>query len=152
MGQAGYKITPSALEAATHATGGYPFLIQLIGRGLCRSADNHQIDDDAVSRGVSWARRRLASLVHAPALQDLSDVDRTFLVAMAADDGPARQQDIAGRLNVSATYASQYRLRLLEAGLIQAVRHGYVDFAMPYMREYLREHAVVQAGSPEDSP
>ena len=45
-------------------------------------------------------------------------------------------------MNVDVNYASQYRLRLLAAELIQSTRRGYVDFALPYLREYLREHVA----------
>jgi len=41
-------------------------------------------------------------------------------------------------------YASQYRLRLIAAELIEPVRRGYVDFALPYLREYLRSHAAAE--------
>jgi len=34
-------------------------------------------------------------------------------------------------------YASQYRLRLIAAELIHSTRRGYVDFVLPYLREYL---------------
>ena len=37
--------------------------------------------------------------------------------------------------------ASQYRLRLIREGLIEATRHGRVGFVSPTMRDYLREHA-----------
>ena len=36
----------------------------------------------------------------------------------------------------------QYGLRLIAAELIQPTRRGYVDFALPYLREYLREHVA----------
>ena len=39
-------------------------------------------------------------------------------------------------------YASQYRLRLIAAELIESSSHGYVDFALPYLREYLRDEAA----------
>jgi hypothetical protein len=31
---------------------------------------------------------------------------------------------------------------LAEAGLITPTRHGFIDFAVPYLRDYLREHAA----------
>jgi predicted MarR family transcription regulator len=63
-------------------------------------------------------------------------------MAMAQDDVPARMSDIQRRLDVDDNYASQYRLRLIAAELIYSTRRGYVDFALPYLREYLREHPV----------
>ena len=37
---------------------------------------------------------------------------------------------------------SVYRNRLLAAGIIKTAGYGKVDFAAPYLREYLREHAA----------
>lgn len=61
---------------------------------------------------------------------------------MAHDDGTARMADIQRLLNVDASYARQYRLRLIVAELIYRTRRGYVDFTMSYLREYLRDHAA----------
>jgi hypothetical protein len=43
---------------------------------------------------------------------------------------------------VDRKYASVYRVRLIEAELIEPAGHGYIDFAVPYLRDYLREHAA----------
>ena len=40
----------------------------------------------------------------------------------------------------NTNYASQYRLRLIAAGLIRPAGHGLVDFTLPHLREWLREH------------
>lgn len=50
--------------------------------------------------------------------------------------------DIAARLGSGSSYVSQYRLRLIATGMIRPAGHGYVDLAVPYLREYLREHAA----------
>jgi hypothetical protein len=104
--------------------------------------DDLEISLDDVRAGGMAAKRRMGSLVHEPSLADLSPVGRSFLLAMAQDDGPARMADIAMRLKVDANYASQYRLRLLAAEMIQPAGYGSVDFALPYLREYLGEHAA----------
>jgi hypothetical protein len=137
------------LQAATNGTGGYPFLIQLIGYWMCKIADTDTgaaggavIDETVAAAGVQAARRRLGSLIHEPALRDLSQVDRTFLAAMAVDDLPSRMADIAARLDADANYASQYRRRLIAADMIHPTGHGQVDFTLPYLRDYLREHAA----------
>ena len=67
---------------------------------------------------------------------------------MAKDDGPSRMKDIQQRLEIDANFASQYRLRLIASELIEPTRHGYVDFALPYLRDYLREHAAVAGLGP----
>ncbi len=140
------RIAPDLAPRAAEATGGYPFLIQLVGYHIWRQQPSHRdIAEDDVEIGIVAARPRLGSLVDEPALADLPGVARTFLVAMAHDDGPSKMSDIASRLNVDATYASQYRLRLIAAELIAPAGHGRVDFTMPYLRDYLREHIALDA-------
>lgn len=138
----GMTIDDAALDEATAATGGYPFMIQLVGYHVWRKARDGHVDLAAVREGVPAARKRLGATVHQSAFADLSDVDRTYLLAMAQDDGPSRTADLADRMGETAGYANVYRTRLIEAGVIEAVDRGLVDFAIPYMREYLREHAA----------
>jgi hypothetical protein len=117
--------------------------VELSGHHVWRQhRDEPEITVVDVEAGIPAAMKRMGSLVHAEALKDLSHVDRTFLLAMAQDDGPSQTGQIAERLGVSPQYASVYRTRLLEARMIVATRYGHVDFALPYMRDYLRSHAA----------
>jgi hypothetical protein len=135
-------VVDEALNVMVEATQGYPFLIQLVGYRVWRhKPEEHEISVEDAQAGVSEAKRRLGTLVHAPALAAASDIDKSFLLAMAKDDGPSKMADIQARLGVDASYASQYRLRLIAADLIEQSRYGYVDFTLPYLRDYLREHA-----------
>lgn len=141
----GRSIGPEALKVMVEGSRGYPFLLQLVGAQTWRlNPDVPEITVEDASHGVARARRRLGSLVHEPALSAASDVDKTFLLAMAQDDGPSKMADVQERLGVDVNYASQYRLRLIAAELIHAVGRGYVDFALPYLREYLREQSATQ--------
>lgn len=136
-------ISEDALDVMIDGTRGYPFLIQLVGAQVWRlHPTQRQISMVDARQGVSNAHRRLGSLIHEPALSIASEIDRSFLLAMAKDDGPSKMADIQKRLGVNANYASQYRLRLIDAELIAATGHGRVDFALPYLRDYLREHAA----------
>lgn len=138
----GGAIEDAALEEAATATGGYPFMIQLVGYHVWRTARASPIDLADVRAGVAAARTRLGSLVHETSLADLSEVDRTYLVAMAQDEGDSSTGQVARRLGVTPSYASTYRARLIAAGVIEPTGHGRVDFTIPYLREYLREHAT----------
>jgi len=133
-----------ALQAA-QATGGYPFLIQLVGYHIWRLARKDGIvTAEAVVQGIDAARRRLGATLLEPAVADLSGVDRTLLLRMADDDGPSRLTDIAARMGQSTRYASTYRKRLLAAGVLRIVttpdHYGELDFFLPELRHYLREH------------
>lgn len=141
----GHDITDEALDIATAGTGGYPYLIQTVGYESWRLArDGTTITADHARTGVDAARRRVGRLVHDPTLAALSAIDKSYLVAMAVDDGPSNTGDIARRISQTPQYAGTYRKRLLEHGLIRSPGRGYVDFTLPYLREYLREHAATQ--------
>lgn len=142
MRHAGREIAREALPVAVQGARGYPFLVQLVGHQAWRvSRGQPVVTAEHATQAVSTASRRVGQLVHEPALAPLSRVDRSFLDAMAVDDGPSRMADVAARMGVSATYAGQYRLRLLTAELIHAPSHGLVDFSLPYLRDHLRERA-----------
>jgi hypothetical protein len=140
----GRAISAEALEEAVAGTSGYPFLIQLVGHSIWRQHPaEEEISHADVAIGVAYATRRLGALVHAQALQDCSAVDRSYLLAMAKDVGPSNTGDVARRLGVNAQYAGQYRQRLIDADLITSEERGKVDFTVPFMREYMREHAAI---------
>lgn len=145
---AGRRINDEALNYAATATQGYPFLTQLIGDLAWRAnPTSPDITLDDVKLAYRTARRTMGSHVLEPSIRELSPVDRTVLAAIAAEDGPSRSADIRGALGVDARYFSVYRQRLIDAGLIYSVKHGYVDIAVPYLREYLHEHVIADATS-----
>ena len=143
--EVGIEWTPEALELGTEATGGYPFMIQLVGQHAFRNTSGGIIDESAVRAGIETARRKLGELVHEPSLADLSDVDRTFLTAMSKDDGPSRMADIAERMGVDTQYAGTYRRRLIDAEMIRPAGRCFVDYELPYIRKYLRAHPASDA-------
>ncbi len=140
--EAGRTIEVRALRAAAAATFGYPFLVQLVGDHAWRQDTSvKRITSAHVEAAVRAARREVGSLLHEPALNDLSATDRQFVLAMAEDDGESSIADVERRLERDHGYVSRYRSRLLVAGIIEPTRRGYVDFTVPYLREYVRSHA-----------
>lgn len=141
FGENGKTLTDRALETATQATRGYPFMIQLVGYHIwAKARADGLIETDQVEQGVDAAMIRLGETVHEPAVEDLSAVDRTFLLAMAQDTGPSRMKDICQRINRNSQYVNQYRQRLMDAGVIAESGYGYVDFTIPYLRNWLQAH------------
>ncbi len=70
---AGRVIGQAACTRAAAATGGYPFLIQLVGHHIWRQHPREaEITLSDVEAGIPAALRRMGSLVHEPALKDLS--------------------------------------------------------------------------------
>ena len=59
---------------------------------------------------------------------------------MASLEGPSLVSDIGVRTGQSRGNVQTYRARLLHEQVIFQARRGYVDFAIPYLRQYLRDH------------
>ena len=141
---AGLSITDEALDLAAQSTGGYPYMIQLVGYNMWRMARRRtnglglSISLDDVSVGAEQARAKLGEGVCAPVIKQLSDRAVDYVTAMAQDDGPSSTAEVAARMAESMDYANIYRRRLIEDHIITSPARGFVDFAIPFLREYLR--------------
>lgn len=116
-------------------------MIQLVGYHIWDAADMRDSDtiiDADVTAGIEEARIDLDNAVCIPELQGLSKNDREYLEAMAASDGPSPTVNVAQRMGKTPNYAATYRKRLLDAFVIRETERGEVDFAVPFLREYLR--------------
>lgn len=137
----GISIDKEQLGNIAEATGGYPFLIQLVGYHVWKQATKaaNTVTDEALRTGVEGARQRMGATVLQSAYTSLSSIDQTYLLCMAEDEGPSSTSKIASRMAVGHQYAGVYRRRLIDAGVITPDGHGLVNFAVPRLREYLRE-------------
>ena len=70
-------------------------------------------------------------------LNDISDTDILFLLAMVPDNRESRMSDISSRMKVSPSYASHYKRRLVNQGIISEAGRGKVVFTMPVLKEML---------------
>jgi len=127
-----------ALEQAAGASEGYPYLVQLLGFFLWKSADSPITTKD-VSQALIKSKVELFKNVHDLIFYELSQKDRDFLLAMAEDPVESSFGEITARLEVDSGYASRYRQRLITAGIIHSSSYGMLAFSPPYMREYLLE-------------
>ena len=135
------------LNILAEATNGYPFMIQLVGYwtwrvSQTRSSDGDELVSSDALEGIRQAKIKLGDMVHGPALDGLSPMGRDYLLAMAQDDGPSSTGDIARRLERDPGYANVYRTQLIKEDIIYQSSYGYVDFKLPYLRDYLREHGA----------
>lgn len=134
-----HPLNPDFIRRAAEATGGYPFLIQLIGYHLWQLAEATPggLESDDVDLAIDAGRRRNTRVVIRAALATISHKDMEFLHAMAVDDGPSSTGDIGERLGNRPNTIGNYRARLIDAGLIQPAGHGLVEFAIPGLRDHL---------------
>lgn len=135
---AGREIGVEALELAVAAAAGYPYMVQIVG-DLAWKVDptRAEVTVDDVRGIVPRAVRSLGEKVHRPAVADLSEKDRAFLVAMLPDASSSAIRDVMARLGVDHGWVSRYRSRLLVAGMIRPDGRGRVAYALPYLRDFL---------------
>ena len=140
--QVGVSIDEDALECAVGAVEGYAYMLQLLGYWAFEQLNgNTHMTLSHVERGLALAENDMRNSVIAQTYGDFSEGDIRFLQAMLLDEGPSRMADIARRMGVTASYASQYRLRLVSLGAIGERGRGKVDFDLPMLRDYVRQNA-----------
>lgn len=138
--EVGVDVDAEKRRKAVQSTSGSPYMLQLVGYYLVAYADSDgSLTDDAFSQALASAKRDFENDVCQTTLAALSDRDVDFLVAMSEGDGPVKVADVASHMQVTVDYAQKYRKRLIDAGVVRAPRRGYVEFAVPYLVDYLRE-------------
>jgi hypothetical protein len=132
-------IDSDACSLLVEKSGGFPFLTQLLGYE-CWEVNHDHVTLAVARKGIREAEPHIGASMLELILQDVSDVDLRFLLAMSEDDGESKISDIAERLVFDANKTSQYRLRLIREGIVKATTRGKIDFTIPYLRDFLRRN------------
>ncbi|GAA1677734.1 hypothetical protein GCM10010977_29230 [Citricoccus zhacaiensis] len=131
-------ITPEAAVRAGEVSQGYPYLIQLVGaRAWTHAGNADTIEIGDIEQIRTEVIREMVKNVHRPALREISGRKLDYLNAMLEDTGPSRVADIAARMGEDRRYQSVYRERLIHDELIHPAGRGYVEYALPYLRDAL---------------
>lgn len=138
--ESGKEVSPEALNALVEAAGGFPYLMQLVGyRAWLQSGHNECIEVADAQAGIKMANRDMQTRILDATYKELSNGDLRFLRAMLEDDGASKVSTVAKRMGVKGNYANQYKLRLLEQGIIGERDRGEVGFDIPMFADYLRD-------------
>lgn len=68
---------------------------------------------------------------------ELSDRDKDVLYRIA-EEGTASVEAVRNKLNMTSPSFSTYRMRLIKQGVVNPVRHGYLEISLPRFDEYVR--------------
>ena len=129
------------LDMLVEAAQGFPYAMQLLGYGAWRyTGDGESITRKSVELAISRTAQEMESAVIRPTLRECTTRELEYLQAMTEDEGPSVTSDIAQRMGIGMTNASNLRRRLIDRGIIKSMRMGLVAFDMPVLEAYLREH------------
>lgn len=133
------EISPELLTKIARLTCGYAYAFQLLGYYLWEtSASTGVISGDTVNAAMEPYKRDLYRNSYLKIFHGLSDVEQQFITAMAEYDGPAVPvSSIRDKLQKSTNYISTYRLRLLDTQVISAPKRGYLQFTLPFFRDFV---------------
>lgn len=142
----GRRIDPDAAELAARISVGYPYSMQLTG-SLAWARVTLDKTDHITRTQVEAVRgeviRRMGMQVHEPSLHSVPDGELTILYAIAelSENGAmVATGDIAALMSVKPNALSVQRRQLLRRGLLTVPRYCYLNFVLPYMREYLLDN------------
>ena len=115
-------------------------MMQLLGyRAWSQHPEGDVLTYDDVEAGADYARHDMRRKIFDTTFKELSRGDVRFLAAMLPDEGPSALADIARRMGKKSNYASQYKARLIEQGVVAEVGQSNVTIELPLFTEYLQE-------------
>ena len=143
--QTGLLLSDDAQAAAAKATGGYAFMIQLVGYYIWQRADLHReksttVSQEDIDQGIAIAREQFHQLVLETAISGISKGAMEYLIAMSCDEGMSSTASVAQRMGRSPKLAGSLRHQLIQKQIIQAPARGYVEFAIPFLRDYIAQN------------
>jgi len=123
----------------TALTNGYSYAFQLLGF-LVWNTGADRVTDETLDAVMYKYKEQLFRNAYSKIYEELSKVDRDFVLAMAAgDEDSVTMKEIAGRMGKKNNYISTYKRRLIDNGVIKAEQYGSVEFALPLFKDYLIE-------------
>jgi hypothetical protein len=127
----GVTFAGEALEQLVGESGGYPYLVQVLGYETWEAAAGADRIEVAHTRaGIAASRRRMGELFQAR-WDRLSDLEQQYLIAVAHHDGPVAVGEVAKALRRSTQQLSSTRAALIEEHrLLSSPRYGQVRLAL----------------------
>lgn len=139
----GKAIRPEAAELSVRAIQGFPYMLQLVGYWIWNTAGyDPTAGTDAATKGIALAREDMRQGILGATYDTLSDGDRRFIAAMLQDPEKSTLSAVASRMGVKSNYASRYKRRLLEQGIIGEYGRNVLRFEIPASREYFDEERL----------
>lgn len=142
--QRGADWSSGALEVAVSAAGGYPYLLQSVGKHVWDVAVRSPISEQDVRLGLELARREVDAGLYRSRWERATPAQQVVLraVAQVAGPGSAAVADVAraaGKARSGDISAS--RRELIHKGLLYSPDRGLLAFTVPGMHDFIQRQA-----------
>ena len=135
----GKQIALPVLKRMTALTRGYSYAFQLLGYLVWKNSEE-KVTDETVEVSMEKYKELLYRNAYSKIYEELSQVDRNFLLSMAeCEENAVPMKFISDHLEKKPNYVSTYKRRLVDSGVIQAEGYGTVVFSLPLFKDYLQE-------------
>lgn len=136
----GVQWEPKGLDAAVEAAGGYPYLLQAIGKHVWDNSRTSVITTEDVEVGLSEARREVDDGLYRSRWERATPAQRELLRALARLGGsePVSIAEIAQALGKArSSDVSVARTQLIKKGLTYSPERGLLAFTVPGMHDFI---------------
>lgn len=137
----GKIINHDSLMLMVKNVGGYAYAFQLLGYLVWKNTEQIILKRDVIAI-LDEYRALLYRNAYTKIFESVSQKDKEFLIAMAKDDSSSvPMKNISSLMNKSDRYVSVYRIRLIDAQIIEATSYGHVGFLLPSFKDFVLERA-----------
>jgi predicted transcriptional regulator len=135
--ESGKHIPESILDILAESTDGFALMVQLVGFYTWQASVNPEITLKNAEAGIKEAKAKFIIMMLESTVAELTDKERSFLIAMLPGKAPAVMGEIAQAMGSTTTMISTTRRKLIRLGVITPAGFGRVRFAIPGLAEYL---------------
>lgn len=142
--ESGKEISQSCALQAAELSGGYPYMIQLVGYYMWQAAQTEgsaEITAQHLKIGTADALLAFDDAVCEPILHELTASERQLLEAIAQVSTPQEAGATVARLVAqtgrSRSWVNKYRMSLLAQNVIESPERGVLRISVPHLSDFL---------------
>ena len=138
------ELSREKADELAFCTRGYSLAFQALGyhywNAICRSDSKDKIDNQKVYEELDIT---LSELAYEKIWDELSSKDRKVLKIASSmvyemNESSIKVDDIRGRLDMTSNTFNTYRNRLIEKGILDGSKFGYIEFALPGFARFVK--------------
>ena len=142
--ESGKEISQSCALQAAELSGGYPYMVQLVGYYMWQAAQTEgsaEITAQHLKIGTADALLAFDDAVCEPILHELTASERQLLEAIAQVSTPqeagATVAQLVAQTGRSRSWVNKYRMSLLAQNVIESPERGVLRISVPHLRDFL---------------